>query len=118
MNKIGGKLVYVKSGSTGHTFRGFNPENINDPHFAVKIVGYPKRVNYGKYDDVRRPENAELNMLKVLSYFVVNKQTPHIVLPIGTFNTSIKPFLSLYKEGIVFCPPNPGLTSITNIKSQ
>ena len=57
MNKIGGKLVYVKSGSTGHTFRGFNPKNINEPHFAVKIVGYPKRENYGMYDDIRRPEN-------------------------------------------------------------
>ena len=101
MNKIGGKLVYVKSGSTGHTFRGFNPKNIHDPHFAVKIVGYPKRENYGKYDDVRRPENAELNMLKVLSYFVINNQTPHLVLPIGTFNTDINPFLSLSDQGIV-----------------
>ena len=101
MNKIGGKLVYVKSGSTGHTFRGFNPQNINDPHFAVKIVGYPKRENYGMYDDVRRPENAELNMLKVLSYFVINNQTPHLVLPIGTFNTDINPFLSLSDQGVV-----------------
>ena len=101
MNKIGGKLVYVKSGSTGHTFRGFNPKNINDPHFAVKIVGYPKRENYGMYDDVRRPENAELNMLKVLSYFVINNQTPHLVLPIGTFNTDIKPFLCLADQGVV-----------------
>ena len=101
MNKIGGKLVYVKSGSTGHTFRGFNPQNKNDPHFAVKIVGYPKRENYGMYDDVRRPENAELNMLKVLSYFVINNQTPHLVLPIGTFNTDINPFLSLTDQGVV-----------------
>ena len=101
INKIGCKLVYIKSGTTGHTFRGFNPENINDPHFAVKIVGYPKRENYGMYDDVRRPENAELNMLKVLSYFVINNQTPHLVLPIGTFNTDIKPFLQLNDQGVV-----------------
>ena len=101
MNKIGGKLVYVKSGSTGHTFRGFNPTNLEEPHFAVKIVGYPKRENYGKYDDIRRPENAELNMLKVLSYFVINNQTPHLVLPIGTFNTDIKPFLQLNDQGVV-----------------
>lgn len=101
MNKIGGKLVYVKSGSTGHTFRGFNPNKKDDPHFAVKIVGYPKRENYGKYNDVRRPENAELNMLKVLSYFVINNQTPHLVLPIGTFNTDIKPFLLLNEQGVV-----------------
>ena len=31
----------------------------------------------------------------------MNNQTPHLVLPIGTFNTSIKPFLSLGKNGIV-----------------
>jgi len=101
INKIGGKLVYVKSGTTGHTFRGFDPNNPNEPNFAVKIVAYPKRENYGDLNDIRRPENAELMMLKVLSYFVINNQTPHLVLPIGTFNTSIKPFLSLGKNGIV-----------------
>ena len=101
INKIGGKLVYVKSGTTGHTFRGFDPNNPNEPNFAVKIVAYPKRENYGDLNDIRRPENAELMMLKVLSYFVMNNQTPHLVLPIGTFNTSIKPFLSLGKNGIV-----------------
>ena len=25
INTIGGKLVYIKSGTTGHTFRGFDP---------------------------------------------------------------------------------------------
>jgi serine/threonine protein kinase len=40
-------------------------------------------------------------MIKLLSYFVINKQTPHIVLPITTFNTSIKPFLNLTKSNIV-----------------
>ena len=34
-------------------------------------------------------------------YFVINNHTPHLVLPIGTFNTNIKPFLSLDKNGIV-----------------
>jgi serine/threonine protein kinase len=101
INKIGGKLVYVKSGTTGHTFRGFDPNNPNEPNFAVKVVAYPKRENYGDLNDIRRPENAELMMLKVLSYFVINNQTPHLVLPIGTFNTGIKPFLSLGKNGIV-----------------
>jgi hypothetical protein len=40
-------------------------------------------------------------MIRLLSYFVINKQTPHIVLPITTFNTSIKPFLNLTKSNIV-----------------
>ena len=101
INTIGSKLVYIKSGTTGHTFRGFNPSNPSDPNFAVKIVAYPKRENYGDLNDIRRPENAELMMLKVLSYFVINNHTPHLVLPIGTFNTNIKPFLSLDKNGIV-----------------
>jgi len=40
-------------------------------------------------------------MIRLLSYFVRKKQTPHIILPISTFNTSIKPFLSLPKDNIV-----------------
>ena len=101
INQIGSKLVYIKSGTTGHTFRGFDPQNPKNPNYAVKVVAYPKRENYGNLNDIRRPENAELMMLKVLSYFVINNQTPHLILPIGTFNTSIKPFLSLQKNKIV-----------------
>jgi hypothetical protein len=86
------KLVYIKSGTTGHTFKATSK---NDPNivFAVKVVAYPKRVNYGNMYNAERPENAELMMIKLLSYFVVNHYTPHIVLPIGTFNTSILSFL-------------------------
>ena len=101
INKIGGKLVYIKSGTTGHTFKGFDPNNTNSINYAVKIVAYPKRENYGDLNDIRRPENAELLMLKVLSYFVINNQSPHLILPIGTFNTNIKPFLSLERNKIV-----------------
>jgi len=102
INQIGGQLVYIKSGTTGHTFKGMT--DLNDDksiNYAVKVVAYPKREGYGGINDIRRPENAELLMLRVLSYFVINAQTPHIVLPIGTFNTSIKPFLTLSKNGIV-----------------
>ena len=49
----------------------------------------------------KRPENTEILMIKLLSYFVINMQTPHIILPITTFNTSIKPFLNLTKVNIV-----------------
>jgi serine/threonine protein kinase len=101
INQIGSKLVYIKSGTTGHTFRGFDPSDPNNPNYAVKVVAYPKRENYGDLNDIRRPENAEIIMLKVLSYFVINNQSPHLILPIGTFNTSIKPFLSLQKNKIV-----------------
>ena len=101
--EIGGKLLYVKSGTTGHTFKGiiFDTDGVTEIlNYAVKVVAYPIRENYGDVNDIKRPENAELMMLRVLSYFVVNCQTPHIVLPIGTFNTSIKPFIALAKNKI------------------
>ena len=102
MNTINAKLVYIKSGSTGHTFKGFtvNGKGEIEDSFAVKVVAYPKKERYGNLNDIKRPENAELFMLKLLSYFVVNNQTPHIILPIATFNTSIKPFLVL-KDTII-----------------
>jgi len=106
VSDLGGKLLYIKSGSTGHTFKGVYPplENGNpDPRksYAVKIVAYPKKENYGDMYNIKRPENAELMMIKLLSQFVINSETPHVVLPITTFNTSIKPFLSLTKNNIV-----------------
>jgi serine/threonine protein kinase len=101
INQIGGKLLYIKSGSTGHTFKGVYPSDKNKQSYAVKIVAYPKKENYGDMYNIKRPENAELLMIRLLSFFVINKQTPHIVLPIATFNTSIRPFLSLSKNDIV-----------------
>ena len=100
---IGGKLLYIKSGSTGHTFKGiYPPPNFDEnPNYAVKIVAYPRKENYGDIFNVKRPENAELVMIKLLSYFIRTKQTPHIILPMTTFNTSIKPFISLPKDNIV-----------------
>jgi serine/threonine protein kinase len=105
IQKIGGKLLYVKSGTTGHTFKGISMPDPEHPdmvvNYAVKIVAYPKKENYGSINDPSRPENAELMMLKVLSYFVVNNQTPHVVLPIATFNTKIHPFITLTKTGVI-----------------
>lgn len=108
INQVGGKLMYVKSGTTGHTFKGSTSHLDSDEkaiNYAVKIVAYQKDSNtkkkYGDIYDIRRPENAELYMLRILSYFVKNGQTPHIVLPIATFNTSIKPFISLTEDKIV-----------------
>jgi len=96
--EIGGKLKYIKSGTTGHTFKGIvKKENDVEFEYAVKVVAYPKKERYGSINDTRRPENAELMMIKLLSYFVVNKQTPHLVIPFGTFNTSIDNFVNLVK---------------------
>ena len=101
IEQLGGKLLYIKSGSTGHTFKGVYPNMEKKPNYGVKIVAYPKKEKYGDMFDPSRPENAELLMIKLLSKFVKKGQTPHVVLPITTFNTSIKPFLSLKKDDIV-----------------
>lgn len=97
ITNIGGKLLYIKSGTTGHTFKGI----YGDKTYAVKIVGYPKKEKYGDMNDVKRPENAELLIIRLLSYFVINRQTPHIVLPIGTFNTKINVFMKIAQNRIV-----------------
>jgi serine/threonine protein kinase len=105
IKQIGGKLLYIKSGTTGHTFKGISYPDKNNPeiciNYAVKIVAYPQKENYGDIKDSTRPENAELLMLKKLSSFVVNNQTPHIVLPIATFNTNINTFISLTRNNII-----------------
>lgn len=99
--ELGGKLLYIKSGSSGHTFKGVHLDSNDKTSYAVKIVAYPKKENYGDMYNIKRPENTEILMIRLLSYFVLNKQTPHIVLPITTFNTSIKPFLELTRSNVV-----------------
>lgn len=118
IREIGGKLLYVKSGTTGHTFKGMvqSDDGINI-YYAVKVVAYPKRERYGNLNDVRRPENAELMMIRLLSYFVVKKQTPHIVLPIGTFYTSIKPFVNLIEDNTIAKDQKRYLEFIEKFKS-
>ena len=99
INEIGGKLQYVKSGTTGHTFKGISHVDKDKViNYGVKIVAYSKKDSYGDINFSNRPENAELVMLKLLSEFVMSGQTPHIVLPIGSFNTSINPFVKLAKS--------------------
>jgi serine/threonine protein kinase len=98
MTEMSNSLDYINSGSSGIVFKStYNIEENNEICYSVKVVTYPKRENYGNINDTKRPENAELMMLRLLSYFVINKQTPHIVLPICTFNTNIDTFINLYK---------------------
>ena len=68
INELGGKLLYIKSGSTGHTFKGvFPPPNDrNKTNYAVKIVAYPKKEKYGDMFNPSRPEYTELIMIKLL----------------------------------------------------
>ena len=105
IKQIGGKLMYVKSGTTGHTFKGVACDEFGEFEYAVKVVAYQKKDKqgnmYSMMHDITRPENAELLMIKTLSYFVVKKQTPHIVLPIGTFDTNIQIFIDLVSSNVV-----------------
>lgn len=103
INSMGGTLQYIKSGTTGHTFKGEEKDSNGNVlyEYAVKVVAYPIKDKYGGMHDTRRPENAELLMIKLLSYFIVKRRTPHIVLPIGTFDTSIKHFTNLIQDGYV-----------------
>lgn len=98
---IGGKLKYIKSGTTGHTFKGIRTEKDTTIEYGLKVVAFPKKEKYGDRHDVSRPENAELMIIKLLSGFVVRKETPHVVLPLGSFDCSIKPFVSLIEDNIV-----------------
>jgi serine/threonine protein kinase len=102
INRLNSKLIYIKSGAYGNTFKGIvsNDED-EEISFAVKMVAFPKKSGYGSISCVSRPENSEICMLKLLSYFVIRSQTPHLILPIATFNTSIKPFLTLQDEEVV-----------------
>lgn len=88
------RLNYIKSGSTGHTFMGVSKKN-PALKYGIKVVAFPKKENYGNFNDRRRPENAELLMIKILSYFVINSHTPHIVLPIAAFNANIDIFTEM-----------------------
>ena len=104
INKMGGTLKYIKSGTTGHTFKGEEiDKKTGEPmyEYAVKVVAYTIKDKYGDIHDTRRPENAELLMIKLLSYFIVKKRTPHIVLPIGTFDTDITHFTNLIENKYV-----------------
>jgi len=63
IGNLGGKLLYIKSGSTGHTFKGvYPPEQSHMVNYAVKVVAYPRTELYGDMFNVKRPENAELMM--------------------------------------------------------
>ena len=103
INRLNSKLIYIKSGAYGNTFKGIvtNDDDEEIMSFAVKIVAFPKKNGYGSIHNSTRPENSEICMLKLLSYFVIKSQTPHLILPIATFNTSIKPFLTLQDDEIV-----------------
>ena len=103
LKSLGGDFVYVKSGSTGHTFRGIHtePNTGKSISYALKLVAYPKK-EYGDVYESSRPENAELVMISILSELILKSRTPHIVLPIYTFSTSLPSFVNTIKQNKKF----------------
>lgn len=89
IHKFNGKIMYIKSGSTGHTFKGILDDG---SEVAIKVVAYTKKGDYGLPSNMNRPENAELRFLKLFSKFVIDSLTPHIVLPITTFYSNTESF--------------------------
>lgn len=89
IHKFNGKIMYIKSGSTGHTFKGIMDDG---SEVAIKVVAYTKKGDYGLPSNMNRPENAELRFLKLFSKFVIDSLTPHIVLPITTFYSNTESF--------------------------
>ncbi len=48
INGIGGRLLYIKSGTSGHTFKGIvTTDDGHHMNYAVKVVAYPKKCRYG-----------------------------------------------------------------------
>jgi len=73
INSLNSKLIYIKSGAYGNTFKGIITDDQDNEvmSFAVKVVAFPKKDGYGSLFNITRPENAEICMLKLLSYFVI-----------------------------------------------
>lgn len=92
--ELGISLLYLKSGSTGHAFRAFSKDE--KIKLVVKVAAYSK-TGFGGVNNMNRPENAELRMIKLLSSFVINKKTPHFVLPVCTAYTCMTDFIALTK---------------------
>lgn len=119
------RMKYMSSGSTGHFFKCAILKNNNnnsgqllkdniDCQFALKMIPYLKRNEYKNIYELSRPENTELNMLKALSYFVLTKQTKHIILPIQSFYAPITHFTKIMDVKKINDPKKRYETFITN----
>ena len=96
-NSIDVTIHYLKSGTTGHTFKAISKTDANQS-LAIKVVAYPKNDGYGYMKNKERPENAELYVLRLLCYFIVNFHAPHFVLPFTAYDTSITHFINIPKR--------------------
>ena len=93
METINPELEYISSGGYGHTFYGSSVEH--DVEYALKMVGYNKNPKFGDITNPCRPENCEIQILILLAKLVTEGMTPHIVLIVSYFTTSIQPFIEI-----------------------
>lgn len=97
------KIQYINSGTTGHFFKGY----IHDPdtneiigNFGLKVTMYSD-ISYKNLSiyDATRPENVEIIISHILGELVKQGKTPHIILPVASFYTSLKPFITIKCDG-------------------
>ncbi len=97
----GEQLEYIQSSTNKHIFKGSVEDKKNGFFdYALKVIAHPKNEIHGNSYNLKLSENAELEMMKVLGNFVINHETPHIILPICTFRSNINIFASGIKKYI------------------
>lgn len=87
LHKIKSSLEYIKSGSTGHTFKGTVDKNL---FYAIKIIPYIKKERYGDITNNKRPENVEIEIQNKLSNYNIN-----FIKCYEYFHTNIEQFIKL-----------------------
>lgn len=87
------KIMYIKSGSTGHTFKGMINSDNKQINYAIKVSAYPRKKKYGYITNINRPENVDIYILELLSK--LQDKTPHLITPYGSFFSSIYPLMEL-----------------------
>ena len=92
LRRTNSTIQYIKSGSTGHTFKGIIKPDL---YYAIKIVPYTKKKMYGSIQNEKRPENVDILALEMLENIVLSKKTPHLMLPYGCFYSPIEPYVNL-----------------------
>ena len=93
LSETNSKIMYIKSGSTGHAFKGMIYSGGKRINYGIKVTAYPRKKKYGYITNLNRPENVDVVILEILSE--LSDLTPHLMTPYGSFFSDIKPFTDL-----------------------
>lgn len=94
------KMVYLRSGTTGHIFKIMNDTDDEKNYFIAKIMPYIKDEAYGKCDIPSRPENVDLIISKLMNELRIEGKTPHITKHFLSFKTNIEKFIKKFKSSV------------------